>query len=77
MIEHIFAVSSDKGEILLYDATDKFIASLQNGAWFTGDVFHYLDLEENFFHIKDDDEVLRLLAEAREALRQPLPSVSD
>lgn len=67
--EHILAMkSAGTGNIHLFDETDDFMASFYKGKWIADTVFDYADLQENFDHMTDDDEILRLLAEARAAL---------
>lgn len=71
--EHILAMkSAATGNIHLFDETDDFIASFHKGKWIPETLFDYADLQENFDHMTDDDEIMRLLAEARAALGQPL-----
>jgi hypothetical protein len=71
-IKHILAMRSDDGEISLYDETDHFMASFKDGKWVADDVFEFKDIEENFYHITDDAEVLRIIAEARSILGRTL-----
>jgi len=68
--EHILAMKSDSGNIHMFDETDDFIACFCDGKWVRRTVFSYSDLQENFRHMTDDAEILRLLAEARAALAQ-------
>ncbi len=70
--EHILAMRSHKDEILLFDETDKFKASFQNGKWIDATTFNFDDLWDNFDHMTNDDEIMRLMEEARAALGQPL-----
>ncbi len=67
-IKHILAMRSDDGEISLFDESDKFMASFKDGQWIADDVFEFRDIEENFYHITDDAEVMRIIAEARSVL---------
>lgn len=67
-IKHILAMRSDDGEISLFDESDKFMASFNDGQWIADDVFEFRDIEENFYHITDDAEVMRIIAEARSVL---------
>ena len=67
-IDHVLAMKSENHEVLLFDESDEFQASFKNGGLIAGDVFEYTDLQENFWHIQDNNEVLRLLAEARASL---------
>ena len=69
-IQHILAMKSESGEILLSDKSDDFMASFKGGKWIADDVFECADLEENFWHIRDNTEVLRLIAEAKTVLSQ-------
>lgn len=66
--EHILAMRSEQGEIHLFDESDNFMADFKEGKWFCGTIFNFDDIWDNFEHISDDREVLRLLAEARAAL---------
>lgn len=70
--EHILAMRSKNGDILLSDSKARFMASykIDKGLWIADDVFESSDLEYNFSHIDDDAEILRLIAEAIEALEQ-------
>lgn len=73
-IKHILAMRSNDGEISLYDETDHFMASYKDGQWIGDDVFEFKDIEENFYHITDDLEVMRIISEARSILGRPLTS---
>lgn len=76
-IKYILAMKSEDGEILLGDQTDDFMASFKDGRWIADDIFEFYDLEENFWHIQDDAEIHRLMAEARAALEsQSHPGLS-
>ncbi len=70
--EHILAMRSEYGEIYLYDETDSFFASFKNGKWVADLIFSADDLIDNFIHLGDDNEIERLLAEARTVLGKPL-----
>ncbi len=67
-MDHVLAMRSPDGEILIADQTDNFSASFRDSKWRYGDIFDSEDLFENFRHIEDDDEVLRILKEARSTL---------
>jgi hypothetical protein len=72
-VEDVLVRRSDKGEISIYDRRDKFSASFKDGLWVVGRKFQSYDLEE-FTILEDDDEILRILTEARTILNQPLPT---
>lgn len=72
MIKHILAMRSDTGELSLFDETDNFMASYRGGKWIADDVFEMRDIEQNFYHIEDDKEVLKIMDEARKILGKPL-----
>lgn len=71
MLEHVLLQRSDKGEICLFDSRDSFHASFKNGQWVNDLLFQDYELEE-FNLIYDDNEIARVLAEARAAVGQPL-----
>lgn len=68
--EHLSASRADDGRISLFDKSDQFMASFVDGKWIGDQVFRWTDLEENFKLIYDEDEVVRLIAEARAALKE-------
>jgi hypothetical protein len=74
IIKHILAMKSAKGQILLFDREDEFIASFKDSQWLPYDVFEFDDLEYNFVHLENEKEILGLMEEARAALSQ-LPTV--
>ena len=77
MIRHILAMRSTKGEVSLFDQTDNFQASYKDGKWINDAIFEFADIEENFEHIENDDEILEIIGEARAALGKPLVSKSS
>lgn len=68
-MKDILVQQSDKGEISLFDARDDFMASYKNGQWIEDLLFQPTELED-FTIIENDEEVLRILDEARSALGQ-------
>lgn len=68
--EHLSASRADDGRISVYDESDDFMASFVDGKWVADQLFRWTDLEENFKLIYDEDEVIRLIAEARAALKE-------
>lgn len=76
MLDPVFLRRSDKGEICLYDKRDKFMACLKAGSWLNDLVFQDHELDE-FAIIEDENEIERVLAEARAALGCPLKDASD
>jgi hypothetical protein len=71
--DHILLRRSEKGEISLFDERDNFQASFRGEAWTSGRIFQSHELEE-FTILEDDDEISRILTEARTALNRPLPT---
>lgn len=71
MIDPVLMRRSDSGEISLYDKRDKFMASFKNGEWFNDLLFSDYELEE-FNIIENEDEIWRVIDEARAVLRMPL-----
>ncbi len=70
--KHILAMRSAHGEISLFDTFDKFMASFKDGKWINDDIFNFDDVWDNFEHMTDDDEIIKIMGEARSALGQPL-----
>lgn len=68
--EHLSASRADDGRISVYDESDEFMASFLDGKWIADQLFRWTDLEDNFKLIYDEDEVIRLIAEARAALKE-------
>lgn len=75
MVDHITASRSDAGDIFLFDSTDDFTASYKNGMWVNDQEFEFWELDELFYDITDDSEVLKLITEARSAVSH-LPAKS-
>lgn len=71
LLDSVLLRRSDNGEIELYDERDKFIASKKHGQWQTMLLFNDFELED-FTIIEDEQEIAKVLAEARNALGQPL-----
>ena len=69
-MHHILAMKSSSGEILIADQTDNFCASFRDGKWIADDIFGSEELFENFQHIQDEEESMRILAEARSKFRR-------
>lgn len=71
LLDSVLLRRSDRGEIELYDQRDKFIASMKHGKWQAKLLFNDYELED-FTIIEDEQEIAKVLAEARAALGQPL-----
>lgn len=69
-MDNVLVRRSDNDEISIFDGRDKFAASFRGGRWVNRRIFQALELEE-FTIIEDDNEVARILTEARTALKQP------
>lgn len=70
MLKHILARRSKNGEISIFDETDNFLASFRDGHWIADDVFQYSDFD-HFTVIEDENEISKLITEARAALGLP------
>lgn len=66
----VLALKSEKGEILLFDDTDSFLASFKNGSWVATDLFQFDDIEDNFSPVVDSQEIESLFKAARAALNK-------
>ncbi len=77
MLDYLSVGKSDSGEISVYDSRDKFFAGFVQNAWIFEHMFSAYDCEERLILVQDDQEALRILAEARAALNRPLDSQSD
>lgn len=69
-MKNVLVQKSQRGDIALFDARDDFMASFKNGKWIDDSVFQPMELED-FTIIEDDDEVSRILEQARSMLGQP------
>lgn len=75
-MESVLVRKSDEGEISIFDGRDKFAASFRDGKWIGRRIFQAVELEE-FTIIEDDNEVIRILEQARAALGCPLKELPD
>ena len=75
MRRNVLLQKSDDGKICLFDRRDKFHASFKDGSWVNDVLFQSYELEE-FNLINDENEIERVLAEARAALKRPLDEAS-
>jgi len=66
---------SDKGDISVFDSRDDFTASFKGGHWINDLIFQFTELEE-FTIVEEEQEVVRILNEARSALGKPLTEPS-
>lgn len=77
MLDYLLVTKADTGEQSVFDDRDNFLAGYVNGAWVLNHMFSFHDREERLNLVQDDQEALRILAEARAALNRPLDSQSD
>ncbi|MCC7530820.1 MAG: hypothetical protein IT342_20025 [Candidatus Melainabacteria bacterium] len=61
----------------MFDSRDKFAAGFVDGNWVLNHMFSFYDMEERLNLVQDDQEALRILAEARAALNRPLEEAAD
>lgn len=71
LLDSVLVRRSINSEIEVYDERDKFIASRRRGEWYNKLIFNNYELEE-FTIVEDEDEIARVLSEARAALNKPL-----
>lgn len=74
MLDYLNIARADSGEISVYDSRDKFFAGFVGNEWVLGHRFSNYEFEERLILVKDEQEALRILAEARTALNKPLAS---
>ncbi|MCC6978143.1 MAG: hypothetical protein IT343_07465 [Candidatus Melainabacteria bacterium] len=77
MLRYLHVCKADNGEASVYDSRDKFAAGFVSGKWVLDHMFSFYDQEERLNLVQDDEEALRILAEARAALNQPFKELSD
>lgn len=70
-MDDILVRVSENGHIAVFDSRDDFTASFKDGYWVNDLVFQFAELEE-FTIVEEEQEVVRILNEARSALGQPL-----
>lgn len=75
-MKNVLVRRSNRDEVSIFDGRDDFMASFRNGHWVDNAIFQESELED-FTIIRDDNEILRLLTEARAALNQPLELQAD
>ncbi len=76
MLNYLHVSRADSGEVSVFDSRDKFAAGFVEGNWILDHMFSFHEQEERL-NLEDDQEALRILAEARSALNCPLVNVSD
>jgi hypothetical protein len=67
LADDVILQRSEQGNCCLFDRRDKFVACKKDGNWVTTPLFEDSELEE-FYLIEDEQEILRVLEEARAAL---------
>jgi len=77
MLSYLHVCKADNGDTSVYDNRDKFAAGFVDGKWVLGHMFSFLDMEERLNLVQDDQEALKISAEARTALNRPLEEASD
>lgn len=70
MARNVLLQKSEDGDVRLYDRRDQFQACYKSGQWFNELIFNDDDLED-FYLIDDENEIERILSEARIALNRP------
>lgn len=63
-----FCLKSNDGRFVVYDGSLGLSASFSEGQWKLGGVFSYMDREENFVLISNEEESSQILEEAKNAL---------